>query len=71
MRSHAAASQTAVSTSSPSRAALCSSAASIPGAMSVQVAARTTPSCMRFNEKYPFPAADQATTDQLLGVERS
>jgi 8-oxo-dGTP diphosphatase len=22
-------------------------------------------------EKYPFPAADQATTDQLLGVERS
>lgn len=22
-------------------------------------------------EQYPFPAADQATTDQLLGVERS
>ena len=31
--------------------ALCSSVASIPGLMSVQVAARTTPVCSRFSEK--------------------
>ena len=51
-----AASQAAVSTSRPSRCALASSVASIPGEMSVQVASPTTPACSRLSEKYPVPA---------------